>query len=412
MDVLVIGGGAIGVCSAYYLAKKGLRVTIVELGEVASGCSRTNAGLIVPSHSIPLAAPGMLSQGMKSMLKPESPFYLKPRIDSDLIRWLWRFRKACNAKQMLRSIGVLCELDYASLDLFDRLITDESLDCNFRQDGWLLVYRIEKSFQKAVEETNLLKAHSVDMKILSRDETLRMEPSLRPEIFGGIFFPRDAHLNPEKFVLSLAGCLKAQGVELYEQTEVLGWEISNGLISAVKTNQGNFHPKQIVLATGAWSSALVKSIGFRLPVQPGKGYVISMNRTKVHPNIPLYLCEAKVVVTPLEDSLRLGGTMELAGMDFTINRRRINAMIRAAKGYLTQMEVLETAEMNCGLRPCSADGLPIIDRFPGYCNLIAATGHSMMGITQAPITGKLVSQLICEQTPDINLRPFSLSRFK
>lgn len=412
MDVLVVGGGAIGVCSAYYLAKQGLRVAIVEQGEVASGCSRANAGLIVPSHSIPLAAPGMLSQGMKSMLKPESSFYLKPRIDSDLIRWLWRFRKASNTKQMLRSIGVLCELDYASLDLFDRLIADESLDCNFRHDGWLLVYRFEKSFQQAVEETNLLKAHGVELKILNRDETLGMEPSLKPEISGGIFYPQDAHLNPEKFVLSLARCLKTQGVELYEQTEVLGWEISNDLISAVKTNQGNFHPKQIVLATGAWSWALVKSIGFRLPVQPGKGYVISMHRSKVHPCLPLYLSEAKVVATPLEDSLRLGGTMELAGMDFSINLRRINAIIGAAKSYLTQMEKLEAAEMNCGLRPCSADGLPIIDRIPGYCNLIAATGHGMMGITQAPITGKLVSQMVGEQTPDINLKPFSLSRFK
>jgi len=412
LDVIVIGGGIIGVCSAYYLAEQGLRVTIVEQGEIASGCSGGNAGLIVPSHCIPFAAPGVLGQGLKWMLKPESPFYIKPRLNSALFSWLWKFGRACKLEQMQQGLQVLYDLNFASSKLYEHLIEGESLSCSYRQDGWLMIYKTEQAFLEAQEEAHLLQSYNIEVKILNADETLEMESTLSPEIAGGIFFPEDANLEPAKFVKALAERLRKLGVTVLTQAEVLKFETLNRRITNVRTTRGDFQPKKVVLAAGAWTAGLLQSLGLRIPLQPAKGYSISIKKPELCPGIPLYLCEAKVAVTPLEDILRFAGTLELTGMDFRINLRRVDTIMSAVENYLGQIENLEIIEIWRGLRPCTPDGLPIIDRFPGYSNLIIATGHCMLGITLAPITGKLVSQLVCEQTPDVNLTPLSLNRFR
>jgi len=412
IDVLVIGGGAIGACSAYYLARQGVHVSIVEKGEIASGCSGANAGLIVPSHSIPLAAAGVLRQGLKGMLRSESPFYIKPRFDPVLFSWLWKFRKACKPDQMHRGIRFLHDLNYASLELFGHLIERESLQCNFRQDGWLLAYKTEQGFQDALEEAQLLQSYDIKLKIMNVDDALEMEPTLHPEIAGCIYFPDDAHLDPAKFVHALAERLKELGVTIHAQAEVLEFETSSDRITAVRTTHEDFKPEQVVLAAGAWSRGIGQSLGLGLSVQPAKGYSISFKRPEICPGIPLYFCEGKVAVTPLEDDLRFAGTLELTGMDLNINTWRVNAIMRAAKDYLRQIETTEIIEVRPGLRPCSPDGLPIVDRVPSYKNLLIATGHGMLGITLAPVTGKLISQLACDQAPDIDLTPLQVTRFK
>jgi len=412
LDVLIIGCGAIGTCSAYYLAKQGLRVSIVEKGEVASGCSRANAGLIVPSHSIPMAAPGVLSQALKWMLKPASPFYIKPRFDPALFSWLWQFRKASGQKRMQEGFHILRDLNYASLKLFDQLIVEESIECDYQKKGWLMVYKTEQGFKQGLREAEILQSYDIKLKILSVEETLEMEPTLRPEIYGGIFAPGDAHLDPGKFVQALAERLQKLGVSIHTQREVFQFETSHGSLTAVRISRGDFMPKHVVLATGAWTPALLRSLGLRLPVQPAKGYCISAKKPDTCPARPLYLSETKVVVTPLADILRFAGTLEFTGMDFTIKPRRVEAVMAAAKAYLQKIEDPEIVKVLCGLRPCTPDGLPIIDFVPGYKNLIVATGHGMLGITLAPITGKLISQLICEQTPDLSLKPFRLKRFR
>lgn len=412
MDVLVIGGGVIGVCSAYYLAEQGFSVSILEKGGIASGCSGANAGLIAPSFSIPLAAPGALRLWLRWMFKPRSPLFVRLRVDPSLFHWLWQFQKACQSRKMLQGLHVLRDLNYASSELYEQLIVNESLECNYRKDGWLMAYKTEKVFQKAVKEAQLLQDHGIEAKILSSDVTIEMDPALRAKLIGGIFFPEDAHLDPAKFVQTLADRLRERRVDIHLQTEVLDFETSKGKITAVRTTHGEFQFQHVVIAAGAWSPKLVRSLGQVLPVQPAKGYSISVKRPEVCPRIPLYLSEAKVVLTPLGDSLRLAGTLELAGLDFRINPRRVEAIMRNEEGYLRPAENLEIIEIKCGLRPCSPDGLPIIDRYPEYENLFIATGHGMLGITQAPITGKLISQLVCNQTPEIDLAPLSVGRFK
>jgi D-amino-acid dehydrogenase len=410
-DVLVIGGGIIGVCSAYYLAERGFSVSILEQGEIASGCSGANAGLIVPSFSIPLAAPGTLRSWLRWMLKPRSPFSVKLHFDPALFHWLRQFQKACQSKKMLQGLRVLRDLNYASSKLFEQLISRESLECHYRKDGWLMAFKTERDFQSATQEAQLLRAHNIEVKILSSDETLQMEPSLQSELSGGLFFPEDAHLEPAKFVQTLTERLRERGVDIHLQIEVLDFEGSKEKITAVRTDRGEFRSQYIVLAAGAWSPKLVRNLGPKLPVQAAKGYSISVKRPEVGPRIPLYLSEAKVALTPLEDSLRLAGTMELVGLDIRVNPRRAEMIIRNAEGYLKPAESLEIIEIRCGLRPCSPDGLPIIDRCPGYDNLFIATGHGMLGITLAPLTGKLVSQLVDDETLDINMTMLSATRF-
>jgi len=329
-----------------------------------------------------------------------------------LFSWLWKFRKACKPDQIHRGIRVLRDLNYASLKLFDHLIASESLQCNFRQDGWLLAYKTEQCFQDALEEAQLLQSYDIELKIMNVDDALDMEPTLHPEIAGCIYFPDDAHLDPMRFVQALTERLKKLGVTIYTQTEVLEFETSSDRITAVRTTHDDFKPEQVVLAAGAWSRGLGQRLGLGLPVQPAKGYSISFKRPEICPGIPLYFCEAKVAVTPLEEDLRFSGTLELTGMDLNINTRRMNAIMRASKDYLRQIESTEIIEVQPGLRPCSPDGLPIVDRVPGYKNLIVATGHGMLGITLAPVTGKLISQLACDQAPDIDLKPLQMTRFR
>lgn len=410
-EALVIGGGVIGVCSAYYLAQQNLRVCLVEQGEIASGCSSANAGLIVPSFCIPLASPKSLSLTFKSLLKPQSAFHIKPRFDPGLFIWLWQFQKACNREKVLEGLQSLRDLNAAGSELLDRLIAGESLDCLYRRDGWLMVYKTDQAFRKAQEDAALLRSREIELKILNPEETLEMEPALLPGISGSVFFHGDSHLNPEDFVLALAERLRKKGVTVHEQTKVLGFEASNGRITAVRTAQASYRPKQIILAAGAWSSGLLQGIGLKLPLQPGKGYCISVKRPESCPSLPLYFTEAKVAVTPLADTLRLAGTFKLAGMDFRMNRGRVANIMSSSARYLQRTEDFDIIQIRTGLRPCSPDGLPFIGRAPGWRNLIVATGHGMLGMTQGPITGKLVARLACDQLPDLSLTPFRLARF-
>jgi D-amino-acid dehydrogenase len=410
--VLIIGGGVIGVCAAYYLAERGQAVTLVEQGEIAAGSSYGNAGLIVPSHSIPLAAPGVLTKGLAWMLDPESPFYIRPRLDFDLMGWLLRFAWACRPEPMHRAIPVLRELGCASRALYDELAALEGLDFGYERKGLLLVFKTEHGLEEGRREAELLQKAGVQSKLLNAAQVREMEPSLQPSVVGGIYFENDAHLNPAEFVRGLARWVERKGVRLKTATEVLGFETSEGRVIKVKTTRGDFQSEQVVLAAGAWSPRVAHRLRVRLPIQAAKGYSITVKRpSKTFPTIPLLLGESRVAVTPLGTLLRFAGTLELAGLDFTINQRRVAAIIRAAREYLTGLEEFETVEIWRGLRPCTPDGLPIIGRAPGYENLVVASGHATLGVSLGPITGKLVAELVCNEPPSVDLTLLRVERF-
>jgi D-amino-acid dehydrogenase len=410
-DVVIIGGGVIGVCSAYYLAQKGIQVTLIEKGEIASGCSYGNGGLIVPSHSVPLASPGALGSGLRWLLDSASPFYIKPRFDMELFGWLIRFALASRHSQMLRSVPIMRDLLFASRALYEDLAETAGFDFGFAGKGSLLVFLSKEKLQHEMEEAHLLERFDIPLKVLDQAQVHDLEPALLPQVIGGIYYPRDGHINPHRFVTGLADKAHRLGAQICMKTEVTRFESSQGKITKIHTTRGDISPKQVILATGSWSPEVARSLKLRIPIQAGKGYSITLENSSVTPKIPISFGEARVVVNPLGDSLRLAGTLELAGMDFSINSRRVEAMRKASSGYLPGLDEAKLIEIWRGLRPCTPDGLPIISRSQDFKNLMVAAGHAMLGMSLGPITGRLVSQLVNGEKTEVDVSPFRMERF-
>jgi D-amino-acid dehydrogenase len=408
---IVIGGGVIGVTSAYYLRRDGWEVTLVERAEICAGCSYGNAGMLVPSHILPLAAPGVWWQGVKWMFDPESPFYIKPRLDPALLSWLWRFRAACHPDQTRRAMPLLRALSMASLDLYRELARVEGVDFAFRDSGSMVVFLSVQGLQHGIQEAQLAGEFGVASKVLDGPTARAMEPALRPDVVGGIFFPEDALLVPDRFVKGLARVVADLGVAVRLSTDVLGFRTSGDRIIGIETTRGSLAADVVVLAAGAWSPELVRSLGLRMPIQPAKGYSLTYRRPANGPNIPLLPAESRFSITPMGDLLRFGGTLELAGMDLSVSQRRVEALRRSASRYIVDTEQLELLEIWRGLRPCTPDGLPLLGRSARFANLIVAAGHAMIGMSLGPVTGKIVGQLASGTEPLADIALLDPRRF-
>lgn len=409
-DIVIIGGGVIGVCSAYYLAQRGLKVLVLEKGEIASGCSYGNGGLVVPSHAVPLASPGALGNGLRWLLDSESPFYIKPRLNMDLVNWLIRFALASRHEPMMRALPAMHDLLLASRMLYDEL-SKMGFDFGFEGNGPLQVFLTENGLKGGVEEAHLLEEFDIPIKVMTASDVCNLEPALLPDVVGGVYYPRDAHIDPFRFVAGLAERARELGAEILTGTEVLAFETQNRKIAVIKTTRGEFHPQKVVLAAGSWSPEIARALKLNIPIQAAKGYSITFEKPAISPKLSLLFGEAHVVANPLRDALRVAGTLELAGMDFSFNMRRVNAIRKAAEGYLPGLDQARVIEIWRGLRPCTPDGLPIISRSDSFANLFIAAGHAMLGMSLGPITGKLISQLVNDEMSDFNLAPFRLNRF-
>ena len=412
-EVMVIGGGAIGVCSAYYLHRHGCRVTLLEMGEICSGCSHGNAGLIVPSGCVPLAAPGIVAKGIKRMFNPESPFYIKPRLDPTLISWLWRFWRSSAERRARQGIPLLRDLSLASLRLFEELAGLEDVAFGFQKKGMLHAYNTEDGLEESKKGAELLDEYGIEVRIMNRDEVHELFPGRDTRIIGGAFYPQDAHITPQRFVGRLADYLEKQGVTIHRSTEVLGFDTSGGSISTVRTTRGDFSAEEVVLAAGSWSRPIADMLDVNLRIEPAKGYSITVKRPDAWPEVPMVFGEAMVGMTPMMETLRFAGTLELAGFDFSINRRRVEAILKAIPRYIPSVKVedLEVIEIWRGLRPCTPDGLPFLGRSRAYKNLTVAAGHAMIGVSLGPITGKLVSQIVAGEETDIDVTALRVERF-
>lgn len=413
-DVLIIGGGVVGLCTAYYLRQQGQSVTLIDKGAIGSGSSFGNAGLIPPSHSIPLAAPGVLLQGIKWMLNPSSPFYIKPRLDLELIRWLWNFRAACSEETMHRHIPPLRDLLYASHDLYQKLIDEEAFACDYAKRGALLLFNTEAGFDHADEEVTLLSSYGAAVRVLSGDETRAVEPFVSDNVVGSVHYQDDAHLHPSRFMDALTQRVEALGVNLLTFTEVTDFAIDperRRHIDGVRSGDQLFTADTVVLAAGAWTSSLARALDLRVPIQPTKGYSLSIPMPPDGPSVPVLAHESRFAVTPMGDTLRFAGTLEMSGLNLDISPRRVDAIRNAAPAYLNLNGPVPPTNVWVGMRPCTPDGLPIISRIAEYDNLIVAAGHAMLGMALGPITGKSVAQLINGEPPDLGLEPFRANRW-
>lgn len=411
-DVLIIGGGSIGLNCAYYLQKNGRSVTILDQKQIAAGSSAGNAGHIVPSHIIPLAAPGMIGMALKWMLNPDSsPFSMKISLDPAYIAWLFQFSMACSAANVERAIPPLKSLGLLSAQNFTDMVTEENFDCHYSQTGLLFLYKSEAAFESGKHEADLLHQNGLPAEVLDRAAVHAREPSALASVIGGVHFTGDASLNPASFLLQLAKRVREQGAVIYENTPVSSIESANGKITLVRTNTDDFEPQLVVLAAGAWSPQVVRGLGLNIPIQPARGYSMSMPATKNMPKQALLLGEKRVAVTPMGDILRFTGRLELSPLDTTVSQKQIAGIESAVREYIQMDEKLEINETWAGLRPTTPDGLPIIGFSPKHANLLLASGHAMLGLSLGPGTGQVVAELARGAKPAFDLGPLQAKRF-
>jgi D-amino-acid dehydrogenase len=411
--VVIIGGGVIGACAAYYLRNEGADVTLLDKGEIGLACSHRNAGYIAPSHFVPLAHPGVITQGLKWMLDPVSPFYIKPRLDPDLLSWVWKFRAHSNERHVRASMIILRDLADLSLKLFEEISRRDGFQFGLEKRGIVMLFNSEKGRRGNLEEVELANEIRVEARLLDKAGLASLDPSIDFRCLGGVHWPGDAHIDPTAFMDGMGEHLKKIGVTIHTGTEVQGFSTENGRIRAVETTSGSVPGDEFVLAGGAWSSTIVKPLGIRLPLQAGKGYSVTVQHPSIKPSLPMILSEARVAITPFAENLRFGGTMELAGLDLSVTERRVDAILKAVPRYLGNVDTAGISRQGAwsGLRPVSPDGLPYIGRFKAYPNLLAATGHAMLGVTLGTGTGKLVAEIISAKTPSLPLGQLNPDRF-
>jgi D-amino-acid dehydrogenase len=426
-SVVVIGGGIIGLSCAWEAARSGMQVTIIDRqAEHEDTCSNKNAGMIVPSHIVPLAAPGMISLGLKMLFQPGGAFAIRPRLSADLIRWGLQFIRSANAGHVKRSAPLLRDLHLASrqgfLDWQDRLGGREGGDFGLVTKGLFMLCQTQAALDHEASLAELSRELGVPAEVIDANEVARLDPGADVDIQGAVYFPQDCHLRPHDLLAALKAELVQLGAEFRWQTEACGWRKSeNGsTIEALKlagpesNGAGEWQEADaFVLAGGAWSPESVKDLDLRMPMQAGKGYSVTLPNPPQLPEICSLLTEARVAVTPVGESLRIAGTMEIAGLDRSINRSRLRGIFSAVPRYYPAFADVDFDELEVwsGLRPCSPDGLPYLGRAKNADNLIVATGHAMIGLSLAPVTGKLVGEMLRGEALSIGIEALAPGRF-
>ncbi|MCX6057858.1 MAG: FAD-dependent oxidoreductase [Chloroflexi bacterium] len=411
-DVLIIGGGPVGLSCAYYLLRSGRQVTILDAHEIGKGSGSGNAGHIVPSHIIPLAAPGVVTSALKWMLDPaHSPFGMKVSLDPKYISWLLQFVMACNEANVQRAISPLNSLGQLSAKNFAQLITEEKFDCSYQEKGFLNLYKNEEGFHAGQHEAEFMQKHGIPINVYDKSKVHEVEPAALSDVIGGIHFTGDAHLNPAVFLKLLSERVRAMGAEMFENTSVTGFESMNGKITKVKTNAGDFESEQVILAAGAFTPLVARDLKLNIPIQPARGYSLTMTANKPMPRQALILGERRIAVSPLGNLLRFTGRLEVGNYSLTPNPVWIQRIENSVREYIVLDEKLDIKETWAGLRPVTPDGMPIIGRSSRCKNFIVATGHAMLGLSLGPGTGQVVAELVNGQTPSFSLSPMRLERF-
>jgi len=412
--ILIIGGGVIGLSTAYYSARRGLRVTVLDRNPARrDGCSFGNAGMIVPSHFVPLAAPGMIGLGLRWMGNPESPFWIKPRPDLDLLNWGYNFWRACSPDRVRQAAPLLRDLSLASRACFEELAALPDSGFDLVKRGLLMLCKSPHTLDEEAQTAGRARELGLPAEVLDAKQAAALDPAVTLDIAGAVYFPKDCHLAPDRFMAALQREAEKLGVNFIWNTTVTGFTHHGSRIASVRTGNDELTADEVVLCGGSWSPGIARSLGMKLPMQAGKGYSLTLPQPRQLPAICSILTEARVAVTPMGGSLRVGGTMEIAGLNEDINPARVRGIVKALPRYYPAFRVEDFAGIQpwCGLRPCSPDGLPYVGRTAKYANLSLATGHAMMGLSLGPITGRLISEVLAGEKPSQNLTLLDPDRF-
>ena len=413
-NVVVIGGGIMGLSSAYYLHQAGHKVIVLDKGDFLDNCSYGNAGYVCPSHFIPLATPGIVWKGLKWMLNSRSPFYVKPSLNGSLIDWGLKFVKSANKNHVENAAVPLRDIAIFSQQEYKTWMALPGFDMAYEHKGLLEVFQTEAMAEHAHHTVEKARSLGLDTALLSYEELQKLEPQTKINGLGAIFFKCDAHLYPNKLMKSLLAYLQQQGVQLVSGEEVNRFEKSNHSVTKVITAKNTYEADEVVIATGAWSREIAALADTKIPLMPGRGYSITLENSPYKFNHPAVLMEGRVAITPMDgNKIRFGGTMEVVSTKTPPRYERVEGILKAVKSFLPEFDIPmpSTDKLWYGYRPCSADGLPYIGRISRYKNVVVATGHAMIGLSLGAGTGKLVSELVDNKKTSVDLSAFAVERF-
>lgn len=411
MHAVITGGGIIGLFSALYLRRAGWEVTIIDKGDMLSGCSYGNAGMITPSHFVPLAAPGVIKQAFKWMFSASSPFHIRPRLNSNMLSWGINFIKSASEEHVERSAAPLRDLLLMGRSLYEDLENEQGFSFSLRKKGTIMYYKSGKVGAEEIKLAEKAKELGLETEVYDRRKLREMEPGLNVNALGGVHYKCDAHLNPADLMKQLL--LKLKDEVTWVRNTAGKFERKNGKIAGITAGGELISGDLFILSGGSWSAGLAASLGINIPLVPGKGYSVTLERPRAELVHPAILCEARVALTPMNGRLRFGGTMEIGSPAGRINMKRVKSITDAVNACFPALKAEMPAKSTvwAGLRPVSADGLPYIGSTQRYDNLIIATGHSMLGLGAAPATGKLVAEIAEGKPTSLALEAFRPDRF-
>ena len=411
-EAVVVGAGAVGLSIAYELAGRGWETTVVDREEAGVGTSAGNAGFVVPSHVLPVAEPGMFATALRSVLSGKGPFAVRPSLRSGLLRWTAAFLRNCRPRAVEAAAPTLAALGDLSAGLFKEWLDAENIQCAYEPNGLLNVFGGEREFAKGRHRAEWEAKFGVPIRMLDGDEARAMEPALNETVTGAVFYEGDAGLDPGRFISGLAAAAVRRGVRLVPRAEVLGAEAGDGEVRRLTTTRGEIRAREVVIAAGAWTPRLAARFGSRLPIQPAKGYSITVRRPGRGPRRRMLLGDKYVAVAPMGDYLRMSGWFELGRLDSRLPPARLAQVERNARSRLEMDADLRVTGRWAGFRPVTPDGVPVIGRAPGWRNLTYAAGHALLGLSLGPATGRLISRIICGEPTEIDIGPCSPERFQ
>lgn len=409
-DVIVIGAGVIGASVTWALAKRGYKVHLLDQGQSGHGCSYANAGWVTPCFAMPLPMPGMFFKSLKWLLNPNSPLHIKPSLSWELMSWLLTFMKNMNEAQASRAIHGLVQLSIETQSLYAELGKTHP-EIHYRTPGLLMVSRTKDGVAAARDELERMQKVGISGRHLDGKGIQELEKGLIGNFLGGVFFDRESSVEPYALVQALVSECKKMGASISENCHVTDFNLKEGSVHSVETSQGSFHAKEFVLCTGSWSSRFSDKLKLKIPVLGGKGYSLSLPPLPIQPSHPVMFVEEKIAITPRENGIRVAGTLELVNQDFSINQRRLNNVVKAAKTVLNWPDSIQPQEVWRGLRPCTPDGVPLIGRHKQIKNLCLALGHQMLGLQSGAGTGELVARIMMGEKTDGDLNLFDPNRF-
>lgn len=410
--VTIIGGGIIGLSSAYYLQQSGWKVTIIDKSDFKNNCSYGNAGYVCPSHFTPLATPGIAKQGLRWMLNSQSPFYIQPRFNRGLIDWGIKFIKSATSKHVENSAVPLRDIALLSQQEYEKWAS--IFDFSYTRKGVLEIFQTKVNEEHAKHTVEKALALGLDAELLNYQQLQSLEPETKMNASGAIHFKCDAHVSPDLLMKNLMSLLQERNVRFIKNEEVTGFESNGKRVSKVLTKNNAYDTDYVLLAAGAWSKEIAAQLNIKIPLVAGRGYSLTVENKFCQLRYPAILVEGRAAVTPLRKNiLRFGGTMEITSTSAPIRMNRVKGLINTIRQFYPDfsMSVPPIDKVWHGYRPCSADGLPYIGKVKGWANLVVATGHSMLGISLGPATGKLVDEIISEKKISIDTGAFAAERF-